>query len=85
VIRARWLRLLLQTALGAALIGVLLWQTDVERAYRVARDGEYLYLLPVFPMYLLGSLCNAFRWRLALHAVKEPPPSATCSASTSLP
>ena len=25
-------------------------------------------------MYLLGSLCNAFRWRLALHAVKEPPP-----------
>jgi uncharacterized protein (TIRG00374 family) len=72
--RGRWPRLIAQTIIGAVLVALVIWQTDVGRAFTVARHGQYLYLLPVLPLYLLSSFSNAVRWRLALHGVKERPP-----------
>jgi len=74
VISNRWFRLAAQLLAGAAVIAVMVWQTDVERAYTIAKDGEYLYVLLALPLYVAACFASAFRWRLALQHMETAPP-----------
>jgi uncharacterized protein (TIRG00374 family) len=67
------LRLLLQASVSAALIAVLLWRSDLKDAANVVRGANYVYLAMVFPLYLLANLLNAFRWRVELYRMRQPP------------
>lgn len=69
----RWGVIIIQIAAGVALVAVLVWQTDLDRAVTIVREGEYLYLAVGLPLYLIGALVNAYRWRLALHHLEAPP------------
>ncbi len=69
-----WWRLIAQVAAGAALIAVMVWQTDVERALKIAREGEYFYVLLALPLYVAACFAAAYRWRLALQHMEAAPP-----------
>src|SRR5574341_304486 len=69
----RWGRIVLQLAAGVALVAVLVWQTDLDKAVTIVREGQYVYLAVGLPLYLVAALVNAYRWRLALHHLEVPP------------
>lgn len=67
------LHILLEIAASAALIGLFLWRASLGQAVDVARDADYYYLPLALPLYLLACLLGAFRWRMELSRMRQPP------------
>ncbi len=61
-----------QVVASAALIAVLFWRTDIEKALDVAADADYPYLAIALPLYLLANLLGALRWQAQLHPAGRP-------------
>jgi len=61
-----------QVVASAALIAILLWRTDVEKALDVAAGADYPYLAIALPLYLVANLLGALRWQVQLHPSGRP-------------
>lgn len=61
-----------QVIASAALIALLLWRTDIEKALDVAAAADYPYLAIALPLYLLANLLGAVRWHVQLHPAGRP-------------
>jgi uncharacterized protein (TIRG00374 family) len=64
--RTRLAWLLIQVAVSVALIGVLLWRTDIAEAARVVSKGDYAWVAAAVPLLALAVLCWSYRSQLAL-------------------
>ena len=62
----RWVKLVLQLALSAALIGVLLWQIDVSRTAELVASSDPTELSIAFVIYVGTTWSLAYRWQLLL-------------------
>lgn len=70
----RGLKLVLQLALSAAIIAVLVWQIDVGRTVHLVAGSEPGYLAAAFLLYVSTTWLLAWRWQilLASKGIHEP-------------
>lgn len=69
----RWQFVLVQVALGTAVIGLLLWRVDLRDAQRVFEEASYWWVLAAFPLFLAANYVGALRSSLAVERMGKVP------------
>jgi len=67
-------RSIIRVVVSLALLGLLIWRIDLDRAATALRDADYVFVLPGLALFTVAKLLVARRWRLMMAEFEHIPP-----------